>query len=189
MDQPLFLDIVNFWFFPVFPAEKHCKSQARCASGWDGDYSCFDFVILTIVTPSPPVLAKHPWIACEKPKKLLTRSSKRSHLTPILNWSDLMWSPAYIRDLLTPYATSESPTSSDQGLLVVVGVVAPKAKIWILMTTIKSCLDLPLCNVLFISYLFIFYRDFHSSQVCILCLLPYFYSEVLCDALLLKGAI
>ena len=71
--------------------------------------------------------------------KLLTRSSKRSHVTPIviaLHWLPIKFriqfkvleityralngqAPAYIRDLLQPCVTSRSLSSSDQGLLVV----------------------------------------------------------------------
>ena len=71
--------------------------------------------------------------------KLLTRSSKRSHVTPILSalhWLPIKFriqfkvmvityralhgqAPAYIGDLLQPYVTSRSLRSSGQGLLIV----------------------------------------------------------------------
>ena len=71
--------------------------------------------------------------------RLLTRSPKRSHVTPILialHWLPIKFriqfkvlvvtyralhgqAPTYIRDLLQPYLTSRSLRSSDQGLLVV----------------------------------------------------------------------
>ena len=70
---------------------------------------------------------------------LLTRSSKRSHVTPILSalhWLPIQFriqfkvmvityrtrhgqAPAYIGDLLQPYVTSRSLRSSGQGLLFV----------------------------------------------------------------------